>query len=119
MSLSFRTYTSLSRDVIIENSRLNVLLCMVYDSDVKCGFIHLLKLKYNNFAETGDQAKLDMKRLIIPVLVSCIVVLVVLFTVTLVYFVFIRPRHGRLFSKFYRLTTVSNGVIMFFIYIYL
>ena len=71
-----------------------------------------------HFAETVDQAQLDMKRLIIPVLVSCIVVLVVLFTVTLVYFVFIRPRHGRLFSKFYRLTTVSNSFIMFYIHLY-
>lgn len=57
--------------------------------------------------ENGEQARLDMKNLIVPVLVSCIVVLVVLFTVTLVYFVFIRPRHGRLFSRFYRLTTRS------------
>jgi len=56
--------------------------------------MHNLLYKMYHFAETVDQAQLDMKRLIIPVLVSCIVVLVVLFTVTLVYFVFIRPRHG-------------------------
>ncbi|KAJ8305566.1 hypothetical protein KUTeg_016111 [Tegillarca granosa] len=41
----------------------------------------------------------------VPVLVSCIVFLVLLFSATIVYFICLRPRHGRLFSRFYRLAS--------------
>lgn len=44
--------------------------------------------------------------LLMSVLVSVIVVLLLLFTATVMYFVCVRYKHG-LFSRFYRLSTVS------------
>lgn len=51
--------------------------------------------------------------LLMSVLVSVIVVLLLLFTATVMYFVCVRYKHG-LFSRFYRLSTVSYKIILIF-----
>ncbi|KAK3089709.1 hypothetical protein FSP39_005811 [Pinctada imbricata] len=68
--------------------------------------------------EVSDEAieERGMMSLAVPVLVSCIVLLVILFSMTTVYFLCIRPRHGRLFSKFYRLSTRSLQIPEIHIY---
>ncbi|XP_069126911.1 proto-oncogene tyrosine-protein kinase receptor Ret-like isoform X1 [Argopecten irradians] len=56
---------------------------------------------------SGRSIPYEMSSAIVPVLVSCIVTLTLLFSATIIYFLFLRPRHGRFLSRFYRLTTRS------------